>query len=114
MCRSTVETLYELHGEKVVLVSHSYGESVSRAFYTWAEADDPGWVEKHLEALVNIAGPTLVRRRVWGGGIAGKGKQVTYVGLGGEALGVSDQHRRAHAGEEGSLLGGRREVWEEK
>ncbi|KAG1663890.1 hypothetical protein FOA52_014703 [Chlamydomonas sp. UWO 241] len=57
--RSTVEWLHLHHGEKVVLMSHSYGENIARAFYTWAETNEPGWVEEHLEATVNIAGTAL-------------------------------------------------------
>ena len=44
---------------QVVLVSHSWGDSVVRAFMRWAAAGDPDWVERHVAAYVNIAGPTL-------------------------------------------------------
>jgi hypothetical protein len=43
--RASVEVMRALHGEKVVLVCHSFGENVARAFYTWADAQQPGWVE---------------------------------------------------------------------
>ncbi|KAK9822390.1 hypothetical protein WJX81_007759 [Elliptochloris bilobata] len=54
-----VETTHQLHGEKVVVVSHSWGDNVFRAFMRWAAAGDPEWVERHVAAYVNIAGPTL-------------------------------------------------------
>ena len=44
---------------QVVLVSHSWGDSVVRAFMRWAAAGDSDWVERHVAAYVNIAGPTL-------------------------------------------------------
>ncbi len=31
----------------------------ARAFLTWADASSPGWVEGHVEAMVNIAGTSL-------------------------------------------------------
>jgi phospholipid:diacylglycerol acyltransferase len=45
-----------LSGEKVLIVTHSYGENVGRAFYTSMGSE---WVESHLEAVVNIAGTVL-------------------------------------------------------
>lgn len=44
---------------QVLLVSHSWGDSVVRAFMRWAAAGDADWVERHVAAYVNIAGPTL-------------------------------------------------------
>lgn len=35
--RSSVETAHEMSGQKVVIVSHSYGENVVRSFYAWVE-----------------------------------------------------------------------------
>lgn len=44
---------------QVCVVSHSWGDSVFRAFMRWAAAGDADWVERHVAAYVNIAGPTL-------------------------------------------------------
>ena len=44
---------------QVLVASHSWGDNVFRNFMMWAIEDDPGWVEKHVAAYVNIAGPTL-------------------------------------------------------
>ncbi|GFR45802.1 hypothetical protein Agub_g7258, partial [Astrephomene gubernaculifera] len=57
--RSAVESLGAVAGERVVLTAHSYGENVVRAFMAWVEADQPGWVEAHVAAVVNIAGTSL-------------------------------------------------------
>ncbi|DBB08038.1 TPA: hypothetical protein ACH3X3_008242 [Trebouxia sp. C0006] len=43
----------------VVVLSHSWGDNVFRNFMRWAENEQSGWCEKHLEAYVNIAGPVL-------------------------------------------------------
>eukprot|EP00300_Choanocystis_sp_HF-7_P042910 c956_g1_i1.p1 GENE.c956_g1_i1~~c956_g1_i1.p1 ORF type:complete len:631 (-),score=122.73 c956_g1_i1:33-1925(-) len=45
--------------EKVVVVTHSMGFNVWHYFTRWIEATVPGWVARHVHALVNIAGPTL-------------------------------------------------------
>ncbi|KAL6754080.1 Lecithin:cholesterol acyltransferase-domain-containing protein [Haematococcus lacustris] len=55
----TVEMLASMSGHKVVLASHSYGENVARAFLIWADEWQPGWVDKHVEAHVAIAGTVL-------------------------------------------------------
>ncbi|GAX78751.1 hypothetical protein CEUSTIGMA_g6188.t1 [Chlamydomonas eustigma] len=54
--RDAIETAHSLAGQKVVIVTHSYGENVGRAFYTSMGAE---WMESHLEAVVNIAGTVL-------------------------------------------------------
>ena len=41
------------------MVSHSWGDNVFRSFLRWAAANDPDWVERHIAAYINIAGPTL-------------------------------------------------------
>ena len=47
------------HGWQAVVLSHSWGDNVFRNFMRWAENEEPGWCEAHLEAYVNIAGPVL-------------------------------------------------------
>lgn len=44
---------------KIALLAHSWGDSVARAFFLWADHRDPGWTERHVAAYANIAGPTL-------------------------------------------------------
>ena len=41
------------------MASHSWGDNVFRNFLVWVTEDDPDWVEKHIHAYVNIAGPVL-------------------------------------------------------
>ena len=43
----------------MVVASHSWGDNVFRNFLVWVTEDDPDWVEKHIQAYVNIAGPVL-------------------------------------------------------
>ena len=43
----------------MVVASHSWGDNVFRNFLVWVTEDDPDWVEKHIHAYVNIAGPVL-------------------------------------------------------
>ena len=44
---------------QIVLASHSWGDNVFRNFLVWIEEEEAGWVEKHIHAYLNIAGPTL-------------------------------------------------------
>ena len=44
---------------QVVVASHSWGDNVFRNFMMWATEEDAGWVEEHIAAYVNIAGPVL-------------------------------------------------------
>lgn len=55
-----VELQYQLSkGIKPILVSHSYGATVTVTFLHWVEQQSPGWVDKHLRGYVNLAGPLL-------------------------------------------------------
>eukprot|EP00475_Leptophrys_vorax_P016267 TRINITY_DN2271_c0_g1_i4.p1 TRINITY_DN2271_c0_g1~~TRINITY_DN2271_c0_g1_i4.p1 ORF type:complete len:675 (+),score=143.73 TRINITY_DN2271_c0_g1_i4:189-2213(+) len=48
------------HGRKVVLVSHSWGSNMVLYFLKWVEANAyDGWVNDHVHAVMNIAGPLL-------------------------------------------------------
>lgn len=42
-----------------MVASHSWGDNVFRNFLVWIGEDDEDWVEKHVAAYVNIAGPVL-------------------------------------------------------
>ena len=44
---------------QVVVASHSWGDNVFRNFLVWVTEDDADWVEKHIHAYINIAGPVL-------------------------------------------------------
>lgn len=63
--KHTIEMAREASGgRKVVLVTHSYATQVIYYFLKWVESDRGGamganWVEENIEALANIAGPTL-------------------------------------------------------
>ena len=51
-------------GEKIALLAHSYGDTLSRYFLEWVESSKGGkggstWVNDNIAAYVNIAGPTL-------------------------------------------------------
>ena len=41
------------------MLAHSWGDNVWRTFMRWVSVEDPGWVERHLAAYVNIAGTVL-------------------------------------------------------
>lgn len=55
----SVEELHQRSSLKVYLLSHSYGAIVTRSFMHWAEEQEAGWVEQHLEGEVKIAGADL-------------------------------------------------------
>ncbi len=44
---------------QVVVASHSWGDNVFRNFLVWVTEDDADWVERHIHAYINIAGPVL-------------------------------------------------------
>lgn len=60
----TVEENLHMTGEKTVLTSHSMGSQVVFYFLKWVEADGygnggKGWVNKHIEAFIDISGSSL-------------------------------------------------------
>jgi phospholipid:diacylglycerol acyltransferase len=64
--KNQVEMMYELNGEKSVLVGHSMGSQVIYYFMKWVEAKGPGygnggsnWCNKYLSAMVDILGLAL-------------------------------------------------------
>jgi len=46
-------------GQKVVLVSHSFGGVVALTFFEWVERAEKGWTEKNVHAWANLAAPLL-------------------------------------------------------
>eukprot|EP00923_Selenidium_pygospionis_P028475 GHVN01051132.1.p1 GENE.GHVN01051132.1~~GHVN01051132.1.p1 ORF type:complete len:564 (+),score=162.02 GHVN01051132.1:2580-4271(+) len=65
--KKTIESFVETTGEKVVIVSHSMGCSLTLFFFEWVtrEVSDGGggggadWVENHIASFVSLAGPFL-------------------------------------------------------
>ena len=62
--KAHIETAYLTSGEKVVLISHSMGAQVLFYFLHWVEEEGhggggSGWVDKFIEAWVNISGCML-------------------------------------------------------
>lgn len=62
--KGVIEHSLAVNGKKTVLVSHSMGGSVTLWFLKWVEAKGHGgggsdWVEKHIDAWVNIGGCML-------------------------------------------------------
>ena len=65
--RYIIEAIHKTNGRKVVLAAHSMGSQVLVYFFAWITADEkdggggggPNWVDKHVHAFVNIAGPML-------------------------------------------------------
>lgn len=59
------ERMVEATGEKVVTIGHSMGVTVWLYFQHWVThigrsgKGDPGWVDRHIHAFVNIGGPVL-------------------------------------------------------
>lgn len=61
-----IELGLEHSGEKTVLVGHSMGSQVVFYFLKWVEASGknygnggPGWVDKHIEAFIDVTGTLL-------------------------------------------------------
>ncbi|KAJ2724491.1 phospholipid:diacylglycerol acyltransferase [Coemansia sp. Benny D115] len=62
--KSQIETALAAGGKKTVLVPHSMGSQVILYFMKWVESPKGGnggtdWVQRHIEAIVNLAGTPL-------------------------------------------------------
>ena len=44
---------------QVLIVTHSWGETLGRNFLFWVDRQEVGWTEKHVSLLFNIAGCPL-------------------------------------------------------
>ncbi|XRB09348.1 phospholipid:diacylglycerol acyltransferase [Pycnococcus provasolii] len=64
---------------KAVVFSHSYGDNVFRVFLDWADAREPGWVERHIESYVNIAGPSLGLPKALQGLVSGEFRESAQI-----------------------------------
>lgn len=62
-----IEAMHKTNGRKVVLAAHSMGSPLMVYFFKWVTTDEsdgggggePDWVDEHVHAFVNIAGPML-------------------------------------------------------
>jgi len=62
--KASIELHLQLDGKKSILASHSMGGQVALYFLKWVEAESGGgggrdWVDRHIEAFINIAGTML-------------------------------------------------------
>ncbi|SCW00363.1 LAFE_0C02542g1_1 [Lachancea fermentati] len=64
--KQQIELSYALTGEKTVLTGHSMGSQIIFYFLKWVEAEGPlygnggrGWVNKHIDSFINVAGTLL-------------------------------------------------------
>lgn len=65
--KSVIETFHAVTGERVAVLAHSYGDTISRYFFEWVEtpvAKGGGgggkrWVSTYVHTYVDIAGPML-------------------------------------------------------
>ncbi|WFD32802.1 phospholipid:diacylglycerol acyltransferase [Malassezia sp. CBS 17886] len=58
--KAHIETNTLMFKEKTVVVTHSMGATVGHYFLKWVEQEAGSeWVDTHIEAIVNIAGPML-------------------------------------------------------
>ncbi len=65
--KASIETLHNIHKEKVALLAHSYGDQLVRYFFNWVEMpiEDGGggggskWTDTYVAVYVDIAGPML-------------------------------------------------------
>ena len=65
--RHSIEAMHSSRRRKVVIASHSMGSQLLIYFFTWVTTDKseggggggPNWVDEHVHAFVNIAGPML-------------------------------------------------------
>lgn len=58
--KAQVEQLYRAaSGRKVVVAAHSMGGVVWQWMQAWAERAEPGWVDKHVHAVLHIGTPHL-------------------------------------------------------
>ena len=47
------------HPARLVILAHSWGDTVARAFFAWADAREEGWTGRHVAHYANLAGPVL-------------------------------------------------------
>lgn len=69
-----IEMYHRLNNEKVVVLGHSFANIVMLYFFSWVETNDPGFVDKHIHALVSIGAPFLGSPKCVSGLISGESK----------------------------------------
>ncbi|KAK9918842.1 hypothetical protein WJX75_007445 [Coccomyxa subellipsoidea] len=76
-----IELTMKTEGEKVLVASHSWGDNVFRNFMVWIGEDDPDWIENHIAAYVNIAGPVLGVSKSMTSLLSGETRDTAELGL---------------------------------
>lgn len=94
-----VEYLVHGFGQKVVISAHSMGAPVLFYFFKWIEdpagGNAPGWVDKHVHAVANIAGVFLGTPKAASALISGEMKDTSVLGEVGQLLELSNWSRRS-------------------
>lgn len=72
-----IENYYKLNNAKIVLLTHSLGSLVAFYFFSWVELKDPGFVDKYIEAFINIAAPFLGVTKSISGLLSGESRTTT-------------------------------------
>eukprot|EP00467_Chlorarachnion_reptans_P019151 CAMPEP_0114524524 /NCGR_PEP_ID=MMETSP0109-20121206/21905_1 /TAXON_ID=29199 /ORGANISM="Chlorarachnion reptans, Strain CCCM449" /LENGTH=654 /DNA_ID=CAMNT_0001705981 /DNA_START=200 /DNA_END=2168 /DNA_ORIENTATION=- len=55
--KRTIENQVDINGEKVVAVTHSMGGNVFFYFMHWVEAQEKGWMDRHIESFAAVGVP---------------------------------------------------------
>eukprot|EP00211_Chloroparvula_japonica_P003813 CAMPEP_0119135150 /NCGR_PEP_ID=MMETSP1310-20130426/18732_1 /TAXON_ID=464262 /ORGANISM="Genus nov. species nov., Strain RCC2339" /LENGTH=730 /DNA_ID=CAMNT_0007126009 /DNA_START=45 /DNA_END=2237 /DNA_ORIENTATION=+ len=53
------ELMFDVNGEKVVLVGHSMGNRCLQYFFAWVEKHSPGWCETYVQSFLAMGAPFL-------------------------------------------------------
>ncbi|CAM9624868.1 unnamed protein product, partial [Chrysoparadoxa australica] len=88
--KSTFELSLATSGERAALLAHSYGSLLVHFFFNWVESPKvcqlfggnggAGWVDKHIESYVNIAGPMLGVPKATSALLSGEFREVAVLG----------------------------------
>jgi phospholipid:diacylglycerol acyltransferase len=78
--KQTIETRLLIDKQKVVILSHSMGSSHVLYFLKWVEQIEPNWVDKHVHAFTNIAGPLLGLPKAMSSLLSGESKDTAFLG----------------------------------
>ncbi|EMD33061.1 hypothetical protein CERSUDRAFT_87404, partial [Gelatoporia subvermispora B] len=82
--KATIEGFKAREDRRVVLAAHSMGSTVRRNSFKWVESPlhgngGPDWVEKHVEALITIAGTHLGVAKAMAAFLSGEMKDTVQV-----------------------------------
>ena len=91
--KSQIELMHKSQGRKVLLIGHSLGSQVWIYFQKWVESDpkvslnniggggSSNWIDQHVEAFVNIAGPLLGAPKSISAILSGETKDTAHMGI---------------------------------